>query len=523
MRKLQISCCFGLLISSMLAYADSELYSMYPPEIGDLSAKSVRVNQYNWRKDVADAEIPAGVADLPIPQLSESIELHLSMREAILLSLRNNPSIQSTEMNRVTDKFALILAHNGFEPQYNLGFTGRLTKNTVPQFSSTAGVSLKNRMGTNFQLAYSNTYTGGGGPGQTSFTISQPLMRGFGTQLNTISWYNALDSENSARLGFKGSIMTQVVAVISAYRKLIEDYTSLDIQRRTLKNNIETVKQSELKLKVGKIARSDVLQQQATLETTKLSMLTQQSSFIQDYQAFLNTLGLKATAKVIINKKVNFANLTIPSLKKCVRLALQGNIDYQKTLIGIRATQRAVITAKDAVRWQLDISGNMLIAGTTNPPIFTTNAAGVTTNTAVNQAASPNLTINFNIPINDIAAKQGVISAEIKLDQAKLALEQARLALVRQITNEVQQIQNQVLTIQSAQRQVDFQQASLNAAQIKYRFGRTTVFEVNQIQDQLLTQQTTLVSDKISLLSQITTLNQDLGLTLDKWDIKLRY
>ncbi len=513
----------GLLLG-IFQFAVADYYSMYPPEISDLSKKSELVNKYNWRKDVADVHAPGGIIALPIPDLTKRKVMTLTMKEAILLSLRNNPTIQSTELNRITDKFAVILAHNGFEPQYNLSGTGRFLKNQRPIYSSSAGATLKNTIGTQFGMTYTNTYTGGSGPGQTAFTVTQPLLKGFGRALNMIPWNNALDAENQARLGFKSSIIDQVTTVITSYRTLIEDYQSLDIQKRTLANNLETVRQSQLKVKVGQLARSDLSQQQAAYETTKLSMLTQQSSYISDYQSFLETLGLKADAKVKIVRKLDFSRIKIPSLKRCIQLALKGNITYQTSLIAIRATQRAVISAKDANRWTLGLVGAFNIFGTTAQPSFQT-VNGVTQNVAqpLTTLGTPSLTLNLTIPLNDVSAEQGVVSAEIKLQQAKLAIEAARLQLIRTITNQVQQIQNQVLTLKSAEHQVLFQHQSLQAAEIKYKYGRTTTFEVNQIQNDLLTQETTLVSDKITLLNQITTLNKDLGITLDNWGIKLRY
>lgn len=513
----------GLLLSITLGVR-ADFYSLEPPEVSDLAPQSTPVNSLNWRQDVADANAPGGVAALPIPRITKHQVMTLSLKEAILLSLRNNPNIQSTELNRITDKFALILAHNGFEPTYAVGGTARFLKGNKPVYSSTAGVNWNTTMGTSLGMSYNNTYIAGGGPGQTNLTVTQHLLKGFGRELNLIPWKNALDTENQARLTFKSSIISQVVTVITAYRQLIQDYQSLEIQKRTLASNLQTVNQSKLKVKVGQLAQSDLMQQQATYETTKLSMLQQQSSFISDYQSFLQALGFKADAKVEIVKTIEFPKLKVPPLKRCIDLAIKGNIDYQTALIAIRATQRAIITAKDANRWTLDLAGSMTIfsQGSNTPNYQVVNGVTQVVQTA-NNLGSPNLTLTLNIPINNISAQQAIVSAQIKLQQAKLALEATKLQLIRTITNEWYQIQNQIRTVKSSQQQVMFQQSSLQAAQIKYKYGRTTTFEVNQIQNQLLQQETTLVSNKISLLNLITTLNKDLGITLDQWGIGLRY
>ncbi|OGO94000.1 MAG: hypothetical protein A3F10_00870 [Coxiella sp. RIFCSPHIGHO2_12_FULL_42_15] len=512
---------FISMLMSGVGFANTLKYSMQPAQIANLSPKSDVVNEYNWRADVVGLH-RGGVADLPIPRITSKKPMHLSLKEAILLSLRNNPSIISADLTRVVDKFAVLVAHNAFEPQYTLSGTATYIKGSNPIYSSQAGVNLKTKMGTTFGLNYSNTYLGGGGPGATNFSITQPLMQGFGAQVNLIPWYNALDTENQARLTFKGTIMDQVVTIIGNYYQLVQDYQNLAIQERTLQDNAETVRQSELRLKVGQLARSDLVQQKATYETTKLSLLTQRSSLISDYQTFLTALGLNAAAKVSIDKEISFTQLKVPSLDEAIRLALKGNIPYQNQLIAIRATERAVITAKDAARWQLNLTGSFAISNTQTQPQFIT-VNGVTTVQTFTVQNTPSLVMQLTIPINNLQLEQAIVGAEITLEQAKLALEGAKLALIRQITNEIQQIQNQILTLKSAEEQVKYQRESLQAIRIKYRFGRTTTFEMNQIQDQLLSQETSLVSNRVALINLIVKLNQDLGLTLEQWCIKLRY
>lgn len=523
MRMLKIVCSVLLLLMYPLG-SIADYYSMQPPQIADLSPKSDMVNEYNWRTAVAGLHRPGGVVELPTPRITPHRTIHLSLREAILLSLRNNPNIQSADLGRVIDKFAVVVAHNAFEPQYALGGTATLTKGSAPLYTSNAGIGLKNKIGTQFAFNYTNTYTAGGGPGVTSFSVTQPLLQGFGTKVNLIPWLNALDAENQARLAFKGVMMAQVVAIITNYYQLVQDYQNIAIQERTLASNAQTVKESQLKLKVGQLAQSDVTQQMATYQTTKLSLLTQRSSLILDYQTFLTALGLKASAKVEIDKNIAFEKIKVPTLKEAIRLALKGNVQYQSQLIAIRATERSVIAAKDAARWQLNMTGNFTYSGAssqTAPQTITEN--GVTTLQQFTIQNSPSLVFSLNIPINNLPQEQAIVNAEVQLEQAKLALQDLKLTLVRQITNDIQQIQNQILTLQSAELQVKLQTESLKAAQIKYRYGRTTTFEMNQIQDQLLTQETTLVSDRVALINQITALNQDLGLTLEEWCIELRY
>lgn len=479
------------------------------------------VTDKNWRQQVQPTRRP-GVVGVESPTLPAHAKVHLSLREAILLSLRNNPHIQSAQLSRVMDKFSLWVAHNAYLPQFTLGGQSNWVQGNQSVYTANSGVTLNTRYGTQFGVNYNNTLSGGGGPAITTFSITQPLLQGFGRKVNEIPWLNALDSENMSRLNYQGTMMAQVVEITNNYYQLMQDYQNLDIQQRTLQNTQHTLQESTLRYKVGQLAKSDLLQQKTTYETTRLTWLRQRSGLLADYQAFLAALGLPADAQITIDHDVDLSHLHIPSVQQAIKLALQGNVGYQQQLIAIRALQRAVTSAKDAARWQLNLTGNYAVAGTSSLWQFWNNTGG-NTPTAFNLQNNPSLIASLSIPINNMPQKQAVMNASLQLEQAQWQLRELRDNLVRQITNQVQQLQNQKLTLEAAERQVAYQRATMEAAKIRYRYGRATAFELNQLQDQLLSQEIALVATRVALLMQATTLDQWLGRSLSVWQIELQY
>ena len=110
-----------------------------------------------------------------------------------------------------------------------------------------------------------------------------------------------------------------LVAAINSYRTLVEDYTNLAIQRRTVMNVEETVRRTRLQVKAGKVALSDLLQQEGNLASTRLSMMQQKSSLDADYQTFLQSLGLIVQSKIKIDTKMEPTAYRIPSLKWAIQ------------------------------------------------------------------------------------------------------------------------------------------------------------------------------------------------------------
>src|SRR5882762_5038319 len=60
----------------------------------------------------------------------------LTLRDAVLLALRYNPSVQNEEIQRIVDKFNLRLAQNEYEVNYAL--TGSANYNNTTQSNATS-------------------------------------------------------------------------------------------------------------------------------------------------------------------------------------------------------------------------------------------------------------------------------------------------------------------------------------------------------------------------------------------------
>ncbi|MCH9769408.1 MAG: TolC family protein [Gammaproteobacteria bacterium] len=447
---------------------------------------------------------PTGYSPSPSPNFS--IPKHLSLQDAILLALRNNPDVIAADLKRVTDKFALLIEFNKFQPQYTFDATTTYNARGVQTYQVNPTVKLKNTIGTEFDVDYKNNLNGSAGG--ATFTIKQSLLKGFG-YVNKIPFDNALDQEKVNKLAYKSSVITVVGNVITQYRALMNDFASLEIQIHTLKTVEETAKQTALKVKLGKIAPSELIQQEVTVSTTRQQVVTQRESMQQDYRTLLSTLGISPFAKLNVDHSVGPVNYKLPDKEDLIRIALENNIAYQQALLQLKVTRRALITAKDARKWTLNLTASYdADESAPNTPITTTG---------------PNATLDFSIPIDDIQSKSDLVQAYINLENAKLKLQQQKRDLVNQVLQQIDTIRNQLDSVKVDARTVELQKQNLAASNLKLKYGKSTAFESSQIQDQLLQQETTLVSDRITLLNDVTTFNSFLGILLDKWKIKLRY
>ncbi len=446
---------------------------------------------------------------LPLPSPTLIPPKVLSLRDAIMLALRSNQSVASSEIQRIVDKYAVILARQVFRPQYTFKLTSTVDRAIPTAWDFTPTFKVLTPIGTEVSIDYSNTFQKS--PGLATITVRQPLLKGFGA-VNTVTYYDALVTEEIAKLTFKNNIIAVVDAVITSYRTLVGDHNNLKIQRRTLKESAKALKQYELKVKVGKMAPSDLLQQKSNYATTQLALVQQENTTQQDYQTFLQNMGFVPTAVLTIKKALKTTGFKIPSMDDAIKRGLDGNIAYHQSLLTLENTQRAIITAKDGRKWTFDVTASTAFGIATNP----SQSPGP-------EGSGPRVAFDFEIPIDNVQGKADLVDARIAVEQARLTLEQTRDALIGTVISQLRTLKNDQKQIDIAETGVKMQRLTLKAARIKLKYGKSTVFEVTQDQDQLLSQETSLVETKISYLNDITNLYSIFGETLDRWEIKLRY
>lgn len=488
-------------------------HKLYPVMSGD-SVKGHHITTlHEADKNAALAHSYEPIAEkgsdhLPMPEALPQAVRRLSLKDAIALALRNNPTVKISELQRILDKFGLETVLRQAQIQWApLTVSTTLQNHVVPQWRTGTGVKLNVPTGTSISVGNTSTI---GGPGVTSLSVTQHLLKGSGLTFNRVPYQNAYDSEKIARYNFKNNIIGVVTNVITNYRALVQAYNSLDADKKSFANQEQDYVQDQLQVKAGVMAPADLLQQKENLESTQLSLVQEQNTLMQTYQNFLISLGLVPSAKYQIDRAIHVRNIKVPDLKTCITLALAHNIAYRQALINLRMIKRALIVAKNARKWTLDATGSVQSGNLAFTPTGTTTP-------------TPNVALNLSIPLDNFSGKAGVVTAQENIETAKLNLAQTKQALISTVMTQLTTIHNQYAQIRVAELAEQLQRKSLANAQLRLKYGRATMFEVNEMQTTLLTQQVNLIATKIAYLNAITALHQTLGMTLHHWHIKLRY
>ena len=471
---------------------------------------------------MADAE-PSLPSSCPPPSVTHNPVLTLN--DAILLSLRYNPSVQSENLQRVIDKFSLRMAEHNYELQYALTANTQYTANTaqgVPTtFQATSGLqqttTLNNSVGTQFALQANQNGNGNHFSPSVTFSVTQPLLQGFGRDVNLAPLHNAQDAEILSRLTVKNTMAQTITTVLQDYRAVMLAENQLAIQKMTVTNDQKTLDQVNLQIKAGVKAPADAVQAQAALTTDQLQVKQSEFAVIQAKQTLLTDIGIDPRRPIEIVPEINTDSIGVPDLQENLKIGLMNNYNFQGALIAQRENERNFMVAKDKQRWQVNVVSS----------VSTSHASGNNTPGAGPQNlywgnGSANFQVQASIPIDNYGLKQQLLQAQIAIRQQEIVIAKTQRDFETQVINSINNLKISKQQIEIAKQSRDFAKKSLEMAKIKLLYGRVAMFEVTSLQNQLTTAEISVITSQINFLNALAQLHYLLGTTLNVWHINVR-
>jgi outer membrane protein TolC len=482
------------------------------------------------------------------PARAQTPEGHvpLTLSEAVFLSLRNNRGIRSQYIQRVQDRFNLRVAQYQFEPQASIqggavnfnqsrslqqsfvfvgppgaqirvpaapqGFTSQnIALSAGPQASITlpTGGQFTASWQVNQFLSRGSPASFGQGP-QVSFT--QPLLRGAG-EVATANLRAARLSEIESQINLRGTVAQQVTAVITAYRTLLQSQEQVRIATESLRRARDLVEVNRALVAAGRLAQVELIQGEQNIAQQELSLLQSQNALQAARLALLTLLALDHSSRIWAVER--------PSAE-----AVRVNLPV--ALQAAQNTRPAVLTSQLAVeraRIQLEVARNnrlwdVGVSGSASLPVTGSNP-----NTAFDQITRQRpgfaLGLTFNIPLTDVDRQAQEVTAVTALRRAEIAVADAQAQLRESVENAVRNIETQRRSADLARRARELAAQQLEAELVRLQAGRTSNFQVVSFQDRLRQAELAELQAVISYVNALTTLDLELGTTIETWRISL--
>ena len=534
-------------INSPIPLAAQRISPQSPPDINVPPAERKRLEHSKLSTDVVAHQWSLTQEMPPESVISESYiatgdrsARAVSLKEAIYLALRNNPNIQSAQLNPLLSLETVRQSEAAFDPDLTskidaektvIPSTSLLQTGYAPAYvtkeydwnfavnkllsttNGTLGLTFNNnRILTNSAFASVNpAYTP-----SLALSLSQPLLQNFGLDFATISVRMAEANQESAQFNYEQNLNDFVLQVGSDYWNVVRAEENLNVAREAYRLAADLVRQNEISVTVGTLVPLDVQEAQSA-EASNAAGVYQAENALSVARAALRQDLMLNPSHVFLPEPIEPADK--PSGAGDVRSdeeqSLEYAMEYRPELASMRQLIRSLLLqvkfAENQTLPQLNFGGQIGLTASagqtacseifvisTVPPNCTIPtvppAPGIKLPYPAGYAGALNdmwsfgfysyaVVLSFARPLTNDAAKAALAQAKIQYEQQRLQYRALISQIILDVENQLSTVSSDIRTAQADKIASDYARESLNAEEERFRVGVATTHDLLQYQE----------------------------------------
>lgn len=446
------------------------------------------------------------------------VNVPLTLTDAVSLALRDNRTIRGAYLDRISQKFDLRFAEDGFAP--HLGLSGGAVRQRIAGINTTAlevspGIAALLPTGATLGFSWANRTAESPGLRTRStagvLSLTQPLLRGGGVDVTLAPVRSARFGERINQLRLKATVSETIGQVIYAYRDLLRAQEDARLAQAAVERAEELRDINRSLVAAGRMPEVDIVQTEADLENQRLRVLEATRAHDGARLHLLDLLALDLGTRINARESTEPVQVTahVPHL---MRVALAQRPDYLGQLLVIEQGKLGLVVAENERLWDLSVFATRSFGRTTDegPRASGTSLSDVTVGLA------------FNAPLNDLRREQPYIQATTGLKSAELQLETIRQGIELQVRGSASDIAIRWRQLEGARRARELAARSVEIEREKLKAGRSANYQVRALEAYLRAAESQQLDARIGYLNALTLLDLQLGTTLETWHIALR-
>jgi outer membrane protein TolC len=488
----------------------------------------------------------------------EGGKLRLSLRDAIVLMLENNSSIQVQETAVESQKFNLLNAHGIFDPlitsNLNInrassppssGLQGVGTSAVYSALTQTGAVSYQQLFspGTTFVASINSTKNSNNNSYDyfnpyydsiISLQFTQPLLQNAGRFANTAMLVIARRSLEQSKASFAASVNNTIWQVIQQYWNVIEARGTLDVNQKSLKMAEASYDHEKRSLELGALPPLDIYRSQSEVAARKVQVIAAAYALQQAEEALRYTLGADQDAEWS-SLELELTEVPQPKgelmkieLAQALTEALEHRPEIDAARDALANDDTSIRLAKNQERPnlsftgiyqsnglggnQLDSATGNMIAGGFGSSMDQTFGFGYPTYGGA---------LSLNLPVRNNAAKARLGSALVSRTQDMYANRRTRESITLDVKNAVHQLEEARQALAAGTISFDLAQKMLSADQRKYELGTETNYFVLDAQTRLAGAEQSLLEAQINYQMAVAAMGHATGDLLTPYRVQI--
>ena len=368
------------------------------------------------------------------------------------------------------------------------------------------------------------------------FTVTQPLLRGFGRALNRRFIRIAGNERKISSLLFQQQLILTVYGVIRLYTDFVALYEDVNVKQETLRSASKLLADTQVQVEEGTLAAVELTRSKAQVFSTEQDLINSRGLLEEQELILKSVLTRDAGATLRGIRIVPTDTLAIPDqdevrpLEDQVADAVAHRPDLGQARLQIENSRIGLEGARNATKPQLDLVGTMqnsglagaatgYLAGTSLPLIGGYGSA-------LGQAlARDNPTygigLQVTLPIHNRIAEADLARDELQVKQSQIRVRQLQNQASLEVEDALIAMRRSRASYDAAVQARKFQQESLAAEQTRFEVGASTAFFVIQYESLVAQARSTEVAAKSSYVKARAALDRATGSILEAHNISI--
>ena len=480
-------------------------------------------------------------------------KLHLSLEDAVLLTLLNNSDLSVDRAQFDLSQFAVQRAHSPFDPLLVAGFAptrsispsdsslnGASTLSTLSQTSS-AGYAQLFQTGTGVSIGMSTTRFSTNSAFETvnpsfssglTFSLSQPLLRRFGIFANRAPIIIAQRGVRQSRANFETQLNDTVQRVINQYWDVVQAHKTLEVLQKSLELAEASYQRDKRALELGALPPLDIYRSESQVAQRKVPVIQAEYSLKAVENTLRQTLGADLDARSgavdleLTDSAETNGKLEIVDLQEAMADALKNRpeIEAQNQQLAIDDTNARL--AGNNLRPDLSLSatystnglGGVVFDNSGPTPLLVSNGGFTDSLSQLGGFNFPTygISLQLRFPIHNSSAAADLGTALVSKRRTLYQMRSVQQGISTEVKNAVHDLEQAELVITAAQSSRDLAAKNLSAEERKYQLGAQTIFFVLDAQNQLSLAEQSLVQAQISYQKALAEVDHATGSLLAK-------
>ena len=309
---------------------------------------------------VALAAPAPGASQLP----GTAPEVALTLDETVRLALRTNRTLISARRRRDVERYALEVSGDRYRPRASVGASVGDGDTIDPTAELSAGPSLRIPTGGELSLSWSHPLAEGGDrDGTWRLGFSQPLLKGFGTEVDAAPLRIAQIGEKENALSFADTVSRVVVSVITAYRSVIRAHHAITIAHESLARAERQLEVNRSLIDAGRLAAREIVQTEVEVANRKLALVESENDLNSADASLVSLLDVDGVTSVRPALELPPVEPVPLDRERGIETALAHRTDYLRALLSREEAEIGLELARDERRWDLMLSAHVSRTG----------------------------------------------------------------------------------------------------------------------------------------------------------------